>query len=169
VKGSKKRKSKAGGKSKTRTRTRINDDSHPLVRLIAHAQREDFKRVYTDANINPYSLRHVFTIQQTRSRGYLDLDEKNIFSFSVDEGSAEMLWAKGSFSSVDLGLVEIAYTEADEARRKQMWAIRDAIIKDLEQHFPGLTENSDSKYSIVLDQLMRKIPLIPALLRFQLL
>ena len=36
-------------------------------------------------------------------------------------------------------------------------------------YFPGLTVNSDSKYTIVLDQLMHQCPLIPLLLRFQLL
>jgi hypothetical protein len=66
---------------------------------------------------------------------------------------------------VDLGLVEIAYTEANEAKRKKMWEIRDAIVKDLQDHFPGLTKTSDSKYGIVLAQLMREIPLIPALFR----
>jgi hypothetical protein len=50
-----------------------------------------------------------------------------------------------------------------------MESIRQAIIDDLEQHFPNLTVNSDSKYTVVLDQLMRQCPLIPLLLRFQLL
>jgi len=71
---------------------------------------------------------------------------------------AGILWAKGTFASVDLGLVEIAYTEADEARRQKMWEIRDAIIEDLLQHFPGLTQTSNSKYGIVLGELMQEIP-----------
>lgn len=150
-------------------RARTVDDVHPLIRLIADKQRRDFKQVYFDAGINPYSLRHVCTIEQTRSRGYLDLDGKNIFSFSVDVGSASILWARGSYSSVDLGLVEIAYTEADEAGRKQMWAIREAIIEDLVAHFPGMTQNDDSKYSIVLQQILEQMPLIPLLLRLRLL
>jgi len=91
--------------------------------------------------------------------------DMNIFSFSVDEGSARVLWAKGSFSSVDLGLVEIAYTEANEARREQMWAIRDAIVDDLLRRFPALAQNDDSKYSIVLAQLVQKLPLLPWMIR----
>jgi hypothetical protein len=66
---------------------------------------------------------------------------------------------------VDLGLVEIEYTEADEARRKKIWEIRDAIIKDLQDQFPGLTRTTNSKYGIVLTKLMQEIPLIPALFR----
>jgi hypothetical protein len=50
-----------------------------------------------------------------------------------------------------------------------MESIRQAIIDDLKQHFPNLTVNSDSKYTVVLDQLMHQCPLIPLLLRFQLL
>lgn len=150
---------KRSGKHKTL------DDMHPLLYLISKAQREDFKKVFTDAGIDPYTLKHVFTIRQTRSRGYFNWDDTNIMSFSVDEGSAGVLWAKGSFASVDLGLVEIAYTEADEARRQKMWEIRDAIVEDLLEHFPGLTQTSNSKYGIVLTQLMHEIPLIPALFR----
>lgn len=138
--------------------------SHPLLKLISGSMRNDFKKVFTDAGLDPNSLRHIFTITQTRKRGYLNLDDQNIFSFSVDQGSASILWAKGTFSSVDCGLVEIAYTEADEAHRQKMWQIRDAIIHDLKEHFPDLTQNSDSKYSIVLAQLIEQIPALPWLI-----
>jgi hypothetical protein len=111
----------------------------------------------------------VFTITQTRRRGYLNWDQTNIVSFSVDQGSASILWATGSFTSVDIGIVEIAYTEADPARREVLWKIRDAIVQDLTDHFPALTVTSDSKYSIVLQQLLRQIPTIAALFRFHLL
>jgi hypothetical protein len=141
------------------------DDLHPLISLVSKPLREDFKKVFTDAGIDPYSLKHVFTIHQTRSRGYFNWDDTNIMSFSVDEGSASILWAEGRFASVDLGLVEIAYTEGDEAKREKMWAIRDAIVQDLLDHFPDLTQTSDSKYGIVLNQLMSQIPPIPALFR----
>lgn len=140
-------------------------ERHPLLRLISRKLRDDFRRVYTDAGIDPYSLEHVFTIQQTRRRGYVNWDATNIFSFSVDEGSARVLWAKGSFASVDLGLVEIAYTEGDEARRKLMWDVRDAVIADLRAKFPGLEQNSDSKYSLVLEQIVAQLPMLPWILR----
>jgi hypothetical protein len=156
-------------KVKERDKVKNADDIHPLIRLIDVDLRGNFKQVYVDAGINPYDLRHIFTIEQTRSRGYFNLDSKNILSFSVDEGSASMLWAKGTFSSVDIGLVEIAYTEGDEALRQTMWRIRDAILADLQQHFPELTQTTNSKYGIVLEQLMRQIPMIPALVRLGLL
>jgi hypothetical protein len=162
-------------------RLKTEDDAHPLLRLIDKKLRPGFKEVYANAGLDAYSLRHIFTIQQKRRRGYIDLDGVNIFSFSVDTGTVEknrgflwstgtgLLWTRGQFASVDLGLVEIEYTQADAARRKLMESIRQAIIDDLEQHFPNLTVNSDSKYTVVLDQLMRQCPLIPLLLRFQLL
>ena len=142
------------------------DDVHPLLRLISKSQRDDFKKVFSDAGIDAYSLNHVFTIHQTRSRGYLNWGDTNIMSFSVDEGSASVLWAEGRFSSVDLGLVEVAYTEGDEAKREKMWEIRDAIIADLLQHFPELVQTTNSKYGIVLSHLIRQIPLIPLVFRF---
>jgi hypothetical protein len=162
-------------------RPKTEDDVHPLLRLIDKKLRPGFKEVYANAGLDAHALRHVFTIKQLRRRGYIDLDGVNIFSFSVDTGTVEknrgflwstgtgILWTRGSFASVDMGLVEIEYTQADEARRKLMWSIRDAIIDDLKQHFPDLTVNSDSKYTIVLNQLMQQCPLIPLLLRFQLL
>lgn len=145
------------------------DDLHPLIGLIDKSERDNFKKVFTDVGINPTSLSHVFTVTQTRRRGYLNWDQANILSFSVDQGTASILWATGRFTSVDLGIVEIAYTEADPAKREALWQIRDAIVKDLVEHFPALTVNSDSKYSIVLQQLLQQIPMIAALFRFHLL
>lgn len=141
------------------------DDQHPLIRLIKGEQRADFKDVFTSAGIDPYTLRHAFTITQTRSRVYVNWDQKSMLSFSVDQGSASMLWGEGRFASVDVGLVENTYTEADEAKRKTMWEIRDAMIKDLVEHFPAVTVNSDSKYSIVLNQLVNQMAFIPTLMK----
>jgi hypothetical protein len=153
---------------KRSTRSKTIDDVHPVLQLIDKDLRADFRQVYAAAGIDAYALRHIFTIEQTRSRGYLDLNGKNFMSFSVDEGAAWSLGSRGVFASVDLGLVEVAYTEADAATRKQMWEIRDAIVADLLRQFPDLRQNSDSKYAIVLDQLMRKIPVLPLLLRLRL-
>lgn len=146
-------------------RAKSFDDVHPLIRLVSKSQREDFKRVFREADIDPYSLSHVFTIQQTRSRGYLNWGDTNILSFSVDEGSASALWAEGRFASVDLGLVEVAYTEADEAKRQKMWEIRDAVVEDLLARFPRLVQTTNSKYGLVLSQIIRQRPLLPVLFR----
>lgn len=142
------------------------DDLHPLISLIDKDQRADFKSVYVKAGINPYQLKHIFTIEQTRRRGYVNLGSENIFSFSVDTGAASWMGIEGRYSSVDLGLVEITYTEADAKKRELMWAIREAVIADLKRHFPRLEQNADSKYSLVLQQIMAKLPLAPALIRF---
>lgn len=147
-------------------KNKTEDDQHPLIRLIKSDLRGDFKDVFTQAGIDPNTLRHIFTITQSRSRVYVNWDEKSLLSFSVDQGSASMLWGEGKFASVDVGLVENSYTEADEATRKTMWAIRDAMIKDLTTQFPALTVNADSKYSIVLNQIIGKIGFIPTLVRF---
>src|SRR5262245_49214821 len=152
-------------KVKRSDKRKTPDDFHPLISLVEKDLREDFKKVFREAGIDPYSLKHIFTIRQTRSRGYYNWDATNIMSFSVDEGCAGVLWTEGCFSSVDFGLVEIAYTEADEAKRQKMWAIRDAIVEDLLRQFPGLTQTTNSKYGIVLTQLMEQNPIIPALFR----
>jgi hypothetical protein len=147
----------------------FKDEPHPLIRLIAKKQRDEFKDVFKKAGINPYDLKRIFTIKQTRSRVYINLDNQNILSFSVDEGGAGILWAQGSFSSMDVGLVEVAYTEADEAKRKMLWDIRNAMLQDLQDHFPDLTVNSDSKYGIILGDLMQQIRAIPFLLKYGIL
>ncbi|HUR29023.1 MAG TPA: hypothetical protein VM509_12610, partial [Planctomycetota bacterium] len=140
-------------------------EKHPLIRLISKKLRADFEKVFAEAGLDARSLHHIFTIVQTRRRGYLNWDDKNILSFSVDQGSASILWGKGTFSSVDLGLVEIAYTEATEQRREEMWNVRDAILADLVRQFPALVQTTDSKYSIVLTQLVDQVPALPLLLR----
>lgn len=145
------------------------DDTHPLIGLVIPAQRSDFKKLFTDVSIDPVRLRHIVTIQQTRSRVYINWDDVNIISFSVDKGSGNILWAQAGFSSVDIGLVEVAYTAADEAKRKVMWAIRDALVKDLKDHFSGMEQAADSKYGIVLTGLMRRINLIPYLIKFHII
>lgn len=141
------------------------DDLHPLIRLIERDQRADFKRVFVDAGLNPYQLMHVVTIEQMRRRGYIDLDGQNILSFSVDTGSGGIWWTTGEFASVDFGLVEVAYTEANDERRKQMWAIRDAVVADFVHRFPAAVQTTRSKYQIVLEQLMPALPLIPLMIR----
>jgi hypothetical protein len=100
---------------------------------------------------------------------YINWDETNILSFSVDQGGADILWAKEKFSSVDVGLVEVAYTEADKEKRDTMWRIRDALVKDLTEHFPELTVNSEAKYQIILRGLIKQISLIPILEKFKIL
>jgi hypothetical protein len=141
------------------------DDYHPLIRRIDPDLRADFKQTYADAKLNAFELQHIFTIEQLRRRGYIDLAGKNIMSFSVDTGKAHFWWAEGHFASVDFGLVEVAFTQATEEQRKQMWAIRDAMIADFKAKFPGVTQNSRSKYQIVLEQLMHQIPVIPLAIR----
>lgn len=145
------------------------DDAHPLIRLIKKNKREEFKNIFLKANIDPYSLREILTLQQTRSRVYINWDDTNIISFSVDHGGSSILWATSQFSSVDVGLVEIAYTEADVNKRKIMWDIRDAMVKDLTDHFPALTATTDSKYGIVLDGLIKQIHVIPLLIKYKII
>jgi hypothetical protein len=148
---------------------KMRDGRLPFVRFIAGGNRDDFIEVFAKAGIDANSLRHILTITQTRSRVYVNWDKKNIVSFSVDQGDARILWAGGKFASVDVGLVEKTYTEADESKRKIMWQIRAAMVEDLQRQFPDLTINSDSKYGIVLGQIIKKIGYIPALLEFGIL
>jgi hypothetical protein len=137
----------------------------PFVRLIGGGKRSDFIEMFTKAGIDAYTLQHILTISQTRSRVYVNWGDKNIVSFSVDQGDARILWARGRFASVDVGLQEKTYTEADESKRKIMWQIRDAMTEDLVKRFPELAVNSDSKYSIVLDDIIKQIIYVPTLIK----
>lgn len=136
----------------------IRDDLAPLLKKVDKSQRGDFKKALQKIGINPYNLHHIFTIHQTRSRVYIDLNGKNFLSFSIDVGGARKLFTTGKFSSVDIGLVEDVYTPASEKERDVMWAIRDFMVADLKNKFPELKETTESKYSIVLDQIRNKIP-----------
>jgi len=149
----------------TNNKYKTPDGLHPLISLIDKYQREDFKKALTTVGMNPYDLKYIFTIVQTRSRVYMNWGAENFLSFSVDEGYTKALWAEGNFSSIDIGLVETVYTEADEAKREKMWEIRDFIVKDLQDHFPDLKQETSDKYNIILDQLAQEIPKFKLLFR----
>ena len=148
---------------------RNEDDSHPLINLVERVQRSDLKAALRRIGIDPFRLRPVLTIQQQRSRVYLFWGRENFLSFSVDEFAARSLWATGQASSIDIGLVENVYTEADQAKRDAMWAIRDQIVADLRSQFPYLEVNSTEKYTIIMAQIEGKLPWIRFFLRHNLL
>lgn len=137
-----------------------NQNSLFLLDRIDSTLREDFQK--TISPLNPHDLRPILTLNQKRSRVYLDLDLKNFLSFSIDEGQSDIWRAKGKFSSIDIGLVETIYTEADEARREELRNINAFVINDLQKKFPELTKISEDKYVIVLSQIIRQIPLFKA-------
>ncbi|MFA6215749.1 MAG: hypothetical protein WC768_04225 [Patescibacteria group bacterium] len=146
----------------------FNDRIAPIG-FVASNQRTDFKNSFNAIKVDPYQLRHILTNTQKRSRVYLDWDGTNFFSFSVDEGSTNLLWAKANITSIDLGLVENVYTEADSAKRKTLEDIRNFLLQDLKEHFPELTENSLEKYVILLDELAKQIPYLKFFIRIGLL
>ncbi len=148
---------------------RDEDDAHPLIQLVERVQRSDLKAALRRIGIEPLRLRPVLTIEQQRSRVYLYWGRENFLSFSVDQFAARSLWAVGRSSSVDIGLVENVYTEADSAKRRAMWAIRDQIVADLRSQFPDLEVNSTEKYTIMMAQIEEKLPWIRFLLRHNLL
>jgi hypothetical protein len=46
-----------------------------------------------------------------------------------------------------------------------MWQIRDAMAEDLVKKFPEFAVNSDSKYSIVLGDIIKQISYVPTLIK----
>lgn len=144
------------------------EDLHPLISRIDRQQRGDFKEAIYDLGLNPLALQHTLTIRQQRSRVYIYWGGENILSFSVDEFQTRILWATARSASVDVGLVENVFTEADEAKRKLMWEIRDFMVRDLKEHFPALEQTSKEKHSILLEQIMEKIPFFQFLLKHKL-
>ncbi len=144
-------------------------DAHPLLRLVDRSQRNDLMHAVRQMGLDPYSLRQSITLRQTRSRVYLYWGDRNIVSFSVDEYRSRVLWASTSAASVDIGLVENVYTEADEATRRQLWAIREYLVADLRREFPALTPTQTEKYSIALGDLLEKLPAFRFLRRYGLL
>lgn len=148
---------------------RNEDDAHPLISLVERVQRSDLKAALRRIGIDPFRLQPVLTIKQQRSRVYLFWGRENFLSFSVDEFAARSLWATGQASSIDIGLVENVYTQADEAKRDAMWAIRDEIVRDLRKKFPDLQVNSTEKYTIIMTQIEEQLPFIRFLLRHRLL
>ncbi len=148
---------------------RDGDDASPLLRLVDRLQRSDLKSAIRRIGIDPYRLQEVVTIQQTRKRVYLYLAGENFLSFSVDEFKSGILWSTARASSVDIGLVENAYTQADAARRADLWRIREFLVQDLKERFPGLKVNDTEKYSLIMAQLLDDVPSMRFLVRHRLL
>lgn len=148
----------------------VNSDRHgSLVNSVVSTQRADFEKAFTAIGLDAHKLRYILTNQQKRSRVYLDWDTTNFLSFSVDEGSTSLLWAKAHITSIDVGLVENVYTAADEAKRQTLGDIRNFVLQDLKDHFPELTQTSQEKYGILLDQLISQISMIKTLIKWGLI
>lgn len=145
------------------------DDLHPLISRIDRTQRQDFKDAIEQLGLNPLTLQRTLTIQQQRSRVYIYWGEENILSFSVDEYQARTLWTTARSASVDVGLVENVFTEANENKRKKMQEIRDFMVRDLKAHFPKMEQASQEKYCILLEQIMAKLPFFRFLLKHRLI
>lgn len=150
-------------------RFRDMTDQHPLFRLVDRPQRPDLLDAINRMGVSPFELRQSITLRQTRSRIYVYWDNQNVLSFSVDEYRTRALWTSVSISSIDIGLVENVYTGADEAKRRQLWAIRNQLVADLRRAFPALEQNSSEKYSLALGQLLEGIPGFRFLIRYGLL
>lgn len=144
------------------------DDFHPLIGRIDRQQREDFKEAIERLGLNPLALQRTLTIQQQRSRVYVYWGKENILSFSVDEYQTRILWTTARSASVDVGLVENVFTEADEAKRKSLREIRDFMVRDLKEHFPTLEQTTKEKYCILLEQIMGQLPGFQFLLKHKL-
>ncbi len=142
---------------------------YSLVSFVADKQKNDFETAFSDIGLNSNKLRYILTNEQQRSRVYLDWDGENFLSFSVDDGRSHILWAKARITSVDLGLVENVYTAADESKRKTLGEIRNLVLQDLQNHFPELTQTTQEKYGILLDQLTAKIRWIKWLVKWKII
>jgi hypothetical protein len=139
---------------RTEVKFNVEPSAEPGVAgLVQEDQREDFKRAIAKIGFDAATLKHVLTNHQTRSRVYVDWDGKGFISMSTDEYVAGFLWAEARLASVDIGLQENDFTEADDAKRQKMWETRDVMIKDLLRQFPYLTQNSDEKYSLLVSKL----------------
>lgn len=134
-----------------------NPNSSFFLDRIDPALRADFQKAIFP--LTSRDLRPILTLNQKRSRVYLDLDKINFLSFSVDKGQSTIWGKTGQLSSIDIGLVETAYTEADETLRKKFQDINAFVVDDLQKKFPELIKTSEDKYVVILSQIIRQIPL----------
>lgn len=126
------------------------------VAFIKPDQVKDFSAAI--APIQAQDLRYLVTLHQVRSRAYLDMDGENIISFSVDQIESHALWASARIASVDIGLQETTYTQADPKKRAIMRKIDQLVLDDLRRQFPQLTLNKKDKYELIVSQLSQEIP-----------
>ena len=130
----------------------------PVLGLISAKDRQKFKEVLGEINIDPYKLREILELTQRRRSIFITYNGKAFISERLDEVSSDMLWAAFRHTELEPELNEVPYTEAGNARREFMQKVNNILIKDVMQQFPSVKMDLTPKYNKALNYFINKIP-----------
>lgn len=122
-------------------------DGHPLLGLIARAQRDQVIRTFRGLGLDALAMRPVLTVEQVRRRVYLSDDEGALATLTLDQCSCGDFGTQQAWTEIELELNEIRYTEADAAGRRELERIVGLIEQDVLAAFPGIRRDQTPKYA----------------------
>jgi hypothetical protein len=139
-------------------KTDDTDDLQPLIGLIKDSDRDDFKDVMSQINVDPYELQKILTLQQHRRSIYITYNGDPFMSIRFDEVTSKMLWANYSHCEIEIELNEIPYTEGDEVQRESMESVKQEIMSHILQEFPDIALDLTPKYNKAFNYFDAEIP-----------
>lgn len=142
------------------------DDKHPVLGMIVPSERDEFKRLMAEIDIDPYSLKKVLVNEQRRRSLYITRSGGQFISIRLDECSSEKLWVKWSHVELEPELNETPYTAADSAGRAYMENTNQAIIDDIMAKFPAVKQDLTPKYNKAFGYFEKKIPFFRTLFKY---
>ena len=147
------------------TEYKTPEDGHPMLGIVKPSHREDFKEQLIKLGLDPYSMRPILTVHDSRRRIYIQRDRKTIMSISLDHVISRRLSAKAEFVEIEPELNEIVFTEADSATRNYMEETNAKICTMIEARFPEVKRDLTPKYNKSFDALATRISFFRYLVR----
>jgi hypothetical protein len=146
-------------------RVKAQDDAHPVVGIIKPDQRNEFRARVRELGVNADSLQEIVTIEDTRRRLYISSRGKPFMSISHDTVQSSLLWANLRIIEIEPELNEIAFTEANDDKRRHMRDIGNRISEALIARFPQIHRDLTPKYNKAVLAFEQQVPMLRTLLR----
>jgi hypothetical protein len=126
---------------------RSRDTTHPMLRLISRADRDEFEATFRALGLDPYEMRPVLTLKQHRRRVYLSDQAGAFATLTLDLCSTDSWGANLTWAEIELELDENRYTEANAAERDRTEQVIEAVQADLQHAFPAIIQDQQPKYN----------------------
>lgn len=123
------------------------EDTHPLLGLIKRSRRNELKDALKTLGVDTLQIRPILTIIDHRTRIYILKDGKPFISISHDVAQAEMNGKKAGITEIEFELNEIAFTEANDATRRDMESVNQKLIAKILKRFSYLKRDLTPKYN----------------------
>lgn len=133
-------------------------DRHPLIGLVDRDEQVTFIRTMAEYGLDASRMQPTLTIEQRRWRVYVSFQDMPFSTLTLDEVKSRWSFWTVAFVELEIELNEIAYTEADMARRGEMEAVSRRMADDVLATFPTVRQDQTPKYNKVYNAFSRRLP-----------